>query len=117
MEFCPKCGSRLTPKKTKTENKITISLLCRKRCNYTKIIKEKSLIFPVLKNPENPKKYVAVLTKKEQKLKTLPTIKVECPKCGNKKVYVWQVQTRGVDAPSTQFMRCTKCDYTFREDT
>jgi len=116
MEFCPKCGSRLIPKKTKTEKKITISLVCRKG-DYTKIEKEMSLITPVLKNNKDPKKYVAVVTKKEQKLKTLPTLKIECPKCGNKKVYVWQVQTRGLDESTTQFMRCTKCDHTFREYT
>jgi len=48
-------------------------------------------------------------------LNTLPTLKVKCPKCENKKVYVWQVQTRSGDEAATQFMRCTKCDYTFRE--
>jgi DNA-directed RNA polymerase subunit M len=116
MEFCPKCGSRLVPKKTKTEKKIKISLVCRNG-DYTKKETKKTLIIPVLKNKENPKKFVAVISKKEQKLKTLPTIKVECPKCGNKKVYVWQLQTRGVDESSTQFMRCTKCDHTFREYT
>jgi DNA-directed RNA polymerase subunit M/transcription elongation factor TFIIS len=25
------------------------------------------------------------------------------------------VQTRGADESSTQFLRCTKCNYTFRE--
>jgi len=40
---------------------------------------------------------------------------MECPKCGNNQVYVWQVQTRGADESSTQFFRCTKCGYTFRE--
>ena len=120
MEFCPKCGSRLIPKKTQTEKKIKISLVCRKG-DYEKTVREGPVIIPViipvLKNHENPKKLIAVITKKEKKLKTLPTLKVECPKCGNKKVYVWQVQTRGVDESSTKFMRCTKCDHTFREYT
>ena len=116
MDFCHKCGSRLVPKKSKTGEKITISLACRK-CDYKKEVMEKTLIIPVLKTKENPKKYVAVITKKEQKLSTLPTLKIECPMCGNKKAYVWQVQTRGVDESSTQFMRCTKCDHTFREYT
>ena len=53
--------------------------------------------------------------KKEQKLQTLPTAAVECPKCGNNQAYTWQVQTRGADESSTQFFRCTKCNYTFRE--
>jgi DNA-directed RNA polymerase subunit M len=116
MEFCPKCGSRLISKKTKTENKIVISLVCRKG-DYTKPERKTASITPILKIKEDPKKTVTVISKEEQKLKTLPTIKVECPKCGNKKAYVWQVQTRGLDESTTQFMRCTKCDHTFREYT
>jgi len=116
MDFCSKCGSRLIPKKTKTEKDIKISFECRKG-DYIKEETVKTLLTPVLKTKENPKKKVVVISKKEQKLKTLPTIKVECPKCGNKKAYVWQVQTRGVDESSTQFIRCTKCNHTFRENT
>ena len=107
MEFCPKCGSQLVPKKTKTGEKIKISLVCL-RCGYSKKDVKKTLTNKVLKTKENPQKFFTVITQEEQKLKTLPTIKVECPKCGNKKVYVWQVQTRGGDESSTQFMRCTK---------
>lgn len=115
MEFCPKCGSRLIPKKTKTENKIEIIFVCRKG-DYTKKtanIKSK----PPIPNNENPRKKVTIISREEQKLKTLPTIKVECPKCKNRKAYVWQLQTRGLDESSTQFMRCTRCDHTFRENT
>jgi len=116
MEFCSKCGSRLIPKKTKTGKKVAITLVCAK-CGYTKKEIKKKLSNSIPKKTENPQKYVTVLTKETLKLNTLPTLKVECPKCGNKKVYVWQVQTRGGDESSTQFMRCTKCDYTFREYT
>ena len=116
MEFCPKCGSRLTPKKTKTGKKIKISLACSK-CGYSKKEIKKPMTNKILKTKENLQKYVTVITKEEQKINTLPTLKIECPKCGNKKVYVWQVQTRGGDESSTQFMRCTKCDHTFREYT
>jgi transcription factor S len=34
---------------------------------------------------------------KDKDLSTEPTISIECPRCGNNKAYVWQVQTRGVD--------------------
>lgn len=61
------------------------------------------------------KEDIAVIGRKEQDLRTLPTIRVECPKCGNRLAYVWQVQTRGADESMTQFFRCTKCGYTFRE--
>lgn len=64
-----------------------------------------------------PKQFVAVIGKEEQGLTTLPTIQVECPRCGNNTVNVWQVQTRGSDESSTQFLRCIRCGYTYREYT
>ncbi len=114
MEFCPKCGSRLTQKKSKTGTKIKISLECLK-CSYTKKELKNTSSTKTLKNNENPQKFITVITKEDQKLNTLPTLKIKCPKCENIKVYVWQVQTRSGDEAATQFMRCTKCDHTFRE--
>jgi DNA-directed RNA polymerase subunit M len=60
---------------------------------------------------------VAVIGKEEQQLYTTPTIKIYCPQCQNNLANVWQVQTRGSDESSTQFLRCTQCGYTFREYT
>jgi len=114
MEFCPKCGMRLAPTKKKRGGKAVLVLACPK-CGYTKktaravtVVSEKALE-PV---PQEP---IAVIGKEEQKLRTLPTVKMECPKCGNNLAYAWQVQTRGSDESSTQFFRCTKCSHTFRE--
>lgn len=111
MEFCPKCGTKLTPAKKKKKGKVTIVLSCPK-CGY----KKPAALATVQKVIEHkPEERIAVIGKEEQKLRTLPTVRVECPKCGNMKAYVWQVQTRGTDESSTQFFRCTKCSYTFRE--
>ncbi len=115
MEFCPKCGSRLEFKKPKSDKAVSLSLVCTK-CGYKK--KESGntaepKIGKVIQH--NPQQLVAVIGKKEQKLRTLPTVRIECPKCGNNTAYVWQVQTRSADESSTQFLRCTKCNYTFRE--
>jgi DNA-directed RNA polymerase subunit M len=115
MEFCPKCGSRLEPKKSKTGKDASLVLACAK-CGYKKPeagagIEPK----PAKVIQHNPAQFVAVIGKEEQKLSTLPTVRVECPKCGNNQAYVWQVQTRGADESSTQFLRCTKCNYTYRE--
>ena len=115
MEFCPKCGSRLVPKKKKTNKGSSIALVCPK-CGYRKREsggKVEPKIAKVIQH--KPQELVAVISKEEQKLRTLPTVRVECPKCGNNTAYVWQVQTRGADESSTQFLRCTKCGYTFRE--
>jgi DNA-directed RNA polymerase subunit M len=115
MEFCPKCGSRLTPKKEKTDKETSIVLACSK-CGYRKHASGKKVEPKVAKVIEHkPQQLVAVIGKEEQKLRTLPTVRIECPKCGNNLAYVWQVQTRGADESSTQFLRCTKCNHTFRE--
>jgi len=115
MEFCPECGSRLAPKKAKTGSEGSISLVCPK-CGFKKQPSGKKVEPKVAKVIQHkPQELVAVIGKEEQKLRTLPTVRVECPKCGNNTAYVWQVQTRGADESSTQFLRCTKCSYTFRE--
>lgn len=115
MEFCPKCGTRLEPKKTKEGKNVSLMLVCPK-CGYKKQESAKKIEPTVAKViPENPQKFVAVIGKEEQKLNTLPTVRIDCPKCGNNTAYVWQVQTRGADESSTQFLRCTKCNFTFRE--
>ncbi|PIN96825.1 MAG: hypothetical protein COU45_05870 [Nitrosopumilus sp. CG10_big_fil_rev_8_21_14_0_10_33_7] len=47
-------------------------------------------------------------------VETLPTIKIECEKCGNDEAVWWMLQTRSADEPTTQFYRCSKCRYTWR---
>ncbi|MBX5326699.1 MAG: transcription factor S [Candidatus Bathyarchaeia archaeon] len=114
MEFCPKCGTRLVPTKKKRGGKNVLVLSCPK-CKYTKTSSDVKVatIPKIIEQPQ--KESIAVIGKEEQKLRVLPTMRVECPKCGNNLAYVWQVQTRGSDESSTQFFRCTKCNYTFRE--
>lgn len=46
---------------------------------------------------------------------TRPTIKIECEKCDNTEAVWWMLQTRSADEPTTQFYRCTKCEYTWRD--
>jgi len=102
-------------KKKKTGKKTSLTLVCRK-CSYRKQALSNKVAPKVAKVIQhNPQKLVAVIGKEEQKLRTLPTLRIECPRCGNRLAYVWQVQTRGTDESSTQFLRCTKCGYTFRE--
>ena len=44
----------------------------------------------------------------------LPTIEIECEKCGHNQAVWWTLQTRRADEPTTQFFRCTKCEHTWR---
>jgi DNA-directed RNA polymerase subunit M len=111
MEFCPNDGARLVPKKTDG----TVVFACPK-CGYIKsdadAERENKVSAKVIKH--TLQQQVTVIGKEDQ-VKTMPTMRMECPKCGNMLVYVWQVQTRGGDEASTQFFRCTKCNHTFRE--
>ena len=111
MEFCPTCGLRLEPKKSED----VIALVCSK-CGFSKRAssnREQAKVVRIIQTKPQP--FMTVISEEEQKVKTMPTIRVKCEKCGNNLVYVWQVQTRGGDEASTQFMRCTKCGHTFRE--
>ncbi len=112
MEFCPLCGTRLNPTRKEKGKKTVFSLLCPK-CGYEKRATKPATPAEIMEH--TPQELIAVISKEEQKLRTMPTVRIECPKCNNKTAYVWQVQTRGSDESSTQFFRCTKCNYTFRE--
>ena len=115
MEFCKECGSRLEPKKVKSGNQALLVLACNKCGQETRQARETVEIKGKIIT-HTPKQMVSVIDKSNQ-LSVLPTIKVTCPKCANNTAYAWQVQTRGADESSTQFLRCTSCDYTFRENT
>jgi DNA-directed RNA polymerase subunit M len=114
MEFCPNCGSRLEPKKTGE----TGFVLCCAKCSFTKqpVDKKAEARTGAVLQPKH-KQFMTVISEEDTKIKTMQTIKMKCEKCGNNEVFVWQVQTRGGDEASTQFMRCTKCSHTFREYT
>jgi len=113
MEFCPKCGKRLIPTRKKKGKKNFLVLRCPK-CGYEKPAEGTEAI-PVRVIHPAQKERIAIIDREAQKLRTLPMVTITCPRCGNNTAYVWQVQTRGSDESSTQFFRCTKCGYTFRE--
>ena len=116
MDFCSKCGSRLIPRKVKSANQPLVILSCSKCGNKEKEKNNNQMQLNSKTIPHNPKQLVAVIDKEKQ-LSTMPTIRFTCLRCGNQNAYAWQVQTRGSDESSTQFLRCTSCGYTFRENT
>lgn len=111
MKFCPKCGTRLKLKQVRSEKGFSITYLCE-NCGYTNRA-GKSVTQPVADEMVGPAS-IKVVGEKESKLTTLPTIKIECPKCGNNEAMWWFLQTRSGDEPPTQFYRCTKCNHTWR---
>jgi DNA-directed RNA polymerase subunit M len=115
VDFCSECGSRLVPKKVKSGKRTILTLDCTK-CGHKLKEPRENLKINDKTIEHSPKQLVSVIGKEIQ-LSTLPTIQITCSKCGNNKAYAWQVQTRGADESSTQFLRCTNCGSTFRENT
>jgi DNA-directed RNA polymerase subunit M len=95
-----------------TETEVIKELICPK-CGYTQNIEEEQK--PSKTTSQSKVDIVTVIGEEESKIRTLPTTRVECPKCGHQEAYWWMVQTRGADESTTQFLRCTKCNYTWRE--
>ncbi|RLI11166.1 transcription factor S [Candidatus Bathyarchaeota archaeon] len=111
MKFCPKCGTRLTLVKEDDGD----YLVCpNPNCDY-KARSEGAILIPVTKLKKSPRDKITVIGEEEGALRTLPTVQVECPRCGHNEAYFWFVQTRSSDEGSTQFFRCTRCGYTWRE--
>ena len=101
MKFCPNCEVKL--------KKSDSGLLCPK-CGYSEEQENKQTKKVV---EEETQSEFNVFTESD-KDETLPTIKIECEKCGNDEAVWWMLQTRSADEPTTQFYRCTKCRYTWR---
>ena len=101
--FCQKCGAILVLKGDKKKK-----LKCS-ACGYSPRSKKNIILKEKVKVKSEDKIEV-----RDKKLKTLPVVKEECQKCGNKKAYYWLVQTRAADEAETRFFECTKCGHRWR---
>ena len=104
IEFCDKCGSIMVPVKKGKSSYIKCrgcGREMRKEIKSLKIVEEKV-----------SSKGVVVI---EKDTTLLPLTDKECPKCEHDQAYWWMQQTRSADEPPTQFFRCEKCKYTWRE--
>ena len=101
MKFCPKCEVRLK------KNNSGSDLSCPK-CGYSESDSQ-----VIKKEKKEDKSEINILAENEGK-ESLPTIKIECEKCGNDEAVWWMLQTRSADEPTTQFYRCTECRHTWR---
>ncbi len=102
MKFCPKCAVKL---------KKSVSGLQCSKCGYTEGQEVKNTKKVV--DEKTPNEEFNVFEENEGE-ESLPTIKIECEKCGNDEAVWWMLQTRSADEPTTQFYRCSKCRYTWR---
>ncbi|MDP6613078.1 MAG: transcription factor S [Candidatus Hydrothermarchaeota archaeon] len=99
--FCEKCGGMMLPKGK--------ALVCT-RCKTKKEILNRN-DFKLIQVNKKQQKLLIV----DEEIQTLPTTRVECPKCKNNLAEWWLLQTRKADESETRFYRCTKCKFTWRE--
>lgn len=109
--FCPKCGTKMQLKQVKTGKTRKVVWVCPS-CGYTVEAKRERM---AVQTEAGREAALRVVDSDIANLKTMPTVDIECPKCGNDKAYWWIVQTRSGDEPPTIFYRCTKCGYTWRQ--
>ena len=102
MKFCPKCKSIMMPKKI--DNKVMMTCSCGQG--------EDAKGAGSITDKKEETREVEVI---EQEIETLPVTNADCPKCGHDKAYYWLIQTRAGDEAETRFLRCTKCNKTWRE--
>lgn len=107
MQFCPKCGGLLLPKKEKGR-----TLLVCSSCGYSKEAGNADE-YKVVKKEERGGEDVLIID--EGRKPALPTTKMRCPSCGHDLAYWWIRQTRSADEPSTRFYKCVKCGKVWRE--
>lgn len=101
MKFCPNCKAIMTPRKE--GSKVVFVCSCGHKEAGESRIKEAV---------KHEQKEIGIAS---NDIETLPVVKVKCPKCKNEEAYNWEVQTRAGDEAATQFFKCKKCNYTWRE--
>jgi DNA-directed RNA polymerase subunit M len=111
MQFCPSCGTRLKIKLVKTDKESFMALACEKCGYFSRRIKAESVSLEEMEGSAP----IKVVGDEASQIRTMPTTFVECPRCRNGEAEWWFVQTRSGDEPPTQFYRCTKCGYTWRQ--
>jgi len=86
-------------------------LKCRK-CGYVRKIECTDQMKKTKDRTENE---IMIVDDEDSKIKTMPTIQIKCPKCGNNLAIWWLRQLRAADESEVRFFRCTECDHTWRQ--
>jgi DNA-directed RNA polymerase subunit M len=99
MKFCPKCGSILMPKGKQ--------MACS--CGHKENATETNL---TEKSKQKDKK---IEIAEEGKGDVRSVVEEQCPKCGHRTCYTWEIQMRAADEPPTRFFECQKCKNKWRD--
>ena len=101
--FCPECKTLMISSGGQ--------LKCRK-CGFIRKIEQGDQMKVQRKRIE---KEITIVDDEEEKVKTLPTIQIRCPKCENNLAFWWLRQLRAADESEVRFFRCTECGHTWRQ--
>ena len=112
MDYCPDCETKMIHLKKKQTLTVTLILVCPK-CGHEKKSTRPNSYATMVKS--HPRENLVIIGKKEQRYRTVPKFVIDCPKCGNNRAYGWIVHLGSLEQSSTQFYRCTKCNYTYRD--
>ena len=88
-------------------------LKCRK-CGYIRKI-EQADTDKVNRKKSRTEKEIMIVDDEDDKIKTMPTIQIKCPKCGHNLAFWWLRQLRAADESEVRFFRCVECDHTWRQ--
>jgi DNA-directed RNA polymerase subunit M len=86
-------------------------LKCRK-CGYIRKIEADDKMTTKRLRKE---KEIMIVDDEDEKIRTLPTIQIKCPKCANNLAFWWLRQLRAADESEVRFFRCTECSHTWRQ--
>jgi DNA-directed RNA polymerase subunit M len=101
--FCPECNSLMMSSAGQ--------LKCRK-CGYIRKINGNDQMQIMKRRSE---KEIVIVEEGGSSIRTLPTIQIKCPKCGNNLAFWWLRQLRAADESEVRFFRCTECGHTWRQ--
>jgi len=108
--FCDKCGALLIP--TQDEKKKT-TLRCPKCGKNAKNSAFEEGQYVLSQKIEHSVRDETIVI--DDQVEALPTVNVECPKCGHNRSVYWQSQIHSDDQAMTLFYRCTNCRHTWRD--
>ena len=109
MEYCPKCGGLMLPRRGEGR----VILRCA-RCGYEKEVSDRAS-YRITRRVRHGPRDAIVVVDKGIKVEVLPKTRVLCPRCGYTEAYYWEMQTRSGDEPATRFFKCVKCGHVWRE--
>jgi len=109
MEFCPRCHTRLTPSPRR------LHVLVCPRCGYEQAETDRPRRPPITRQVLDDR--IVVLTQDEARLRVLPTVRADCPRCDGQRAYHWTMYLGDEEETliEVQVFKCTQCGQTWRE--